>query len=105
MLKNIFITALLFTVVNLFGQISHGGEPLLDGDGVTSVNISPVYSPGAAEINIQKGKLPLRFATPIFTNLSPANSGVWHEDFEGFKSVLSLWIIPFLYLSLCNRLS
>ncbi len=87
------VILLLFTVENLFGQVSAGGTPLevprlkslvIREEVMPAVNNDELY---AAAIREQSGEVWLKllqFAHGFDVGISPATSGAWTKNIEGF---------------------
>jgi hypothetical protein len=81
MLKKLVVIFFIVTGGTVTAQISHGGEPatLTGKPEVTQLEL--VRQPMAFSDQIsEQGKLPLRFAEPIYTNFTPQNSGTWEQQ-------------------------
>ena len=72
------ILFLLSTALCL-GQISHEGTPVEWGHKPAVLNLELQQRPIVAPLKAYElsDKLPLRFAEPIYTSLTPQNSGQW----------------------------
>ena len=83
-----YISVFLFFMVCTLStaQISHGGQPIEMASEVQTISLQLPVKPSSLRRQAEvSGKLPLRFAEPIFTNLTPQNSGVWEEGVDGMN--------------------
>ncbi|WP_289054779.1 T9SS type A sorting domain-containing protein [Carboxylicivirga marina] len=81
MSKIIAIILFFALAFNGSSQISHGGMPKNSGQQPEAIQLQLLQKPMAAlHEEIVEGKFPLRFAEPIYTALSPQNSGEWQQQ-------------------------
>ncbi len=81
MFKQLLIIILLLSVGEVFAQIAHGGRPAKVTDSPEVIHLHLNQMPIASSTDAaEKGKVPLRFAEPIYTNFSPQNSGNWEQQ-------------------------
>ncbi|MCT4587088.1 MAG: T9SS type A sorting domain-containing protein [Carboxylicivirga sp.] len=91
MMKHLLIAIFLLSSLFCSGQISHGGSPIEFGGKPAALELDlPAHSMSAFKAYEEPNKLPLRFAEPIFTTLTPQNSGQWTKI--GDKNVWRLVI-------------
>ncbi|MCT4647962.1 MAG: lysyl endopeptidase, partial [Carboxylicivirga sp.] len=87
MIRSILLFCLFVWGGLLYAQISHGGSPMMADRSVEAVQLELSLQPETMQarqiISEEGGKLPVRFAEPIFTDFTPANSGVWDTAADG----------------------
>ncbi|MBS2213216.1 T9SS type A sorting domain-containing protein [Carboxylicivirga mesophila] len=86
MVKQLLIIVLGLISVNVWSQISHGGQPMLLNEQVEPISLMPARTAMASQVQSrEQGKLPLRFAEAIYTNFTPQNSGQWEVSATGYN--------------------
>ncbi|WP_439185339.1 trypsin-like peptidase domain-containing protein [Carboxylicivirga taeanensis] len=83
MVKQLIILVFVLLGFNGLAQITHGGQPVSTASPLAVMELLPLAAPVAAvqsTLTSEQGKLPLRFAEPIYTSFTPQNSGVWEQQ-------------------------